>query len=211
VICSVPMIDHISLRVQDLAKALDFYKAALAPLGYQVLMEFPGVVGLGAGEKADLWIMETDEPTNPTHIAIGGERTHVHAFHEAAQAAGGTDNGPPGLRPDYHPNYYAGFILDPEGNNIEVVSHDPEGTESAPASKPPRQAPKKAAAQAAVKRQPKAPVKRPPLKKAPVKKASVARSVKRPAPKNLARKSAQKAAPKSAKKKPTKAVGKPRR
>ena len=136
------MIDHISLRVQDLAKALDFYKAALAPLGYQVLMEFPGVVGLGAGGKADLWIMETDEPTNPTHIALGGERSHIRAFHEAAMTAGGTDNGPPGPRVDYHPNYYAAFMLDPEGNNIEVVCHDPEGTEkmSVPARKPPRSA-----------------------------------------------------------------------
>jgi catechol 2,3-dioxygenase-like lactoylglutathione lyase family enzyme len=177
------MIDHISLRVQDLAKALDFYKAALAPLGYQVLMEFPGVAGMGAGGKADLWIMETDEPTNATHIAIGGERAHIHAFHEAALTAGGTDNGPPGLRLDYHPNYFAAFILDPEGNNIEVVCHDPEGVEKsapAPASKPPRAPRKAAAAKSAPKAVKKAPAKKPASQPAskPTKKVAAQRSTK---------------------------------
>lgn len=129
------MIDHISLRVQDLSRALDFYKAALAPLGYKVLMEFPGVAGLGADGKADLWVMETDQPINPTHIALNGQRAHVHAFHEAALAAGGTDNGPPGLRADYHPHYYAAFILDGDGNNVEVVCHNPEGASGAESSR----------------------------------------------------------------------------
>ena len=120
------MIDHISLRVQDLSRAVEFYKAALEPLGYEVLKEFPGVTGLGAGGKPDLWIMETDETLNPTHIALNGGRSHIHAFHAAALAAGGSDNGPPGLRVDFHPDYYAAFILDPEGNNIEVVCHYPD-------------------------------------------------------------------------------------
>lgn len=121
------MIDHISLRVQDFSRAVDFYKSALAPLGYKVLMEFPNVAGMGADGKADLWIMQSEQSPSPTHIAINGERPQIEAFHSAALGSGGTDNGPPGLRLDYHPNYYAAFVLDPEGNNIEVVCHAPEG------------------------------------------------------------------------------------
>jgi catechol 2,3-dioxygenase-like lactoylglutathione lyase family enzyme len=121
------MIDHISVRAQDFSKILDFYRAALAPIGYQVLMQFEGAAGLGAGGKPDLWIMQTDKPLNPTHVAISGERSQIAAFHEAALAAGGTDNGAPGARPDYHEHYYAAFIYDPEGNNIEVVCHAPAG------------------------------------------------------------------------------------
>src|SRR4051794_2319521 len=119
------MIDHISLRVSDLPRAVDFYKAALAPLGYEVLMEFPDTIAMGAGGKPDLWITGTDEPVNPTHIALSSVREAVNAFHRAALTAGGTDNGEPGLRPDYHPHYYAAFVTDPEGNNVEVVCHSP--------------------------------------------------------------------------------------
>jgi catechol 2,3-dioxygenase-like lactoylglutathione lyase family enzyme len=128
------MIDHISLRVQDFSRAVDFYKSALAPLGYKVLMEFPNAAGLGADGKADLWIMplSDDQTPLPTHIAISGERPQIQEFHSVALESGGTDNGPPGLRLDYHPNYYAAFILDPEGNNIEVVCHAPEGAMAAP-------------------------------------------------------------------------------
>jgi catechol-2,3-dioxygenase len=136
------MIDHISLRVQDFSRAVDFYKAALAPLGYKVLMEFPNVAGMGANGKADLWIMQSEQSPSPTHIAINGERPQIQEFHSAALSSGGTDNGPPGLRLDYHPNYYAAFVLDPEGNNIEVVCHAPEGVTAAP---------KKAAAKKSVK------------------------------------------------------------
>jgi catechol 2,3-dioxygenase-like lactoylglutathione lyase family enzyme len=126
------MIDHISLRVQDFSRAIDFYKSALAPLGYKILMEFPNVAGMGADGKADLWIMQSEQSPSPTHIAINGERRQIQAFHEVALTCGGTDNGPPGLRLDYHPNYYAAFVLDPEGNNIEVVCHAPEGVTAAP-------------------------------------------------------------------------------
>lgn len=116
------MLDHISLRVQDHSRAVAFYRAALAPLGYQVMMEYPGATGLGAG-MPDLWVIASDHPPSPTHLAFSADRAAVDAFHTAALAAGGTDNGPPGLRLDYHPHYYAAFVRDPEGNNIEVVCH----------------------------------------------------------------------------------------
>jgi catechol 2,3-dioxygenase-like lactoylglutathione lyase family enzyme len=131
------MIDHVSVRVQDFSRLLAFYRDALAPIGYEVVMEYPGAVGLGAGGKPDLWLMQTEQPINPTHLALVASREMIDAFHAAALAAGGTDNGPPGLRVDYHPHYYAAFVRDPEGNNIEVVSHVPPGAPKAarPASK----------------------------------------------------------------------------
>src|SRR4029077_3385700 len=121
------MLDHISLRVQDFARALTFYKAALAPIGYRVAMEYPGGAGLGEPGKPDLWLSLTDKALHPTHVAFRTDRASVDAFHAAALAAGGTDNAPPGVRTDYHPHYYAAFVIDPEGNNIEVVCHDPPG------------------------------------------------------------------------------------
>ena len=131
------MIDHVSVRVQDFPRVLAFYREALAPIGYQVIMEYPGAVGLGTEGKPDLWLMQTDQPLNPTHVALTSTRNLIDAFHAAALSAGGTDNGPPGLRLDYHPHYYAAFVRDPEGNNIEVVSHMPPGAPKAarPASK----------------------------------------------------------------------------
>jgi catechol 2,3-dioxygenase-like lactoylglutathione lyase family enzyme len=120
------MLDHISLRVLDHSRAVAFYRAALAPLGYRVLMEFPGAAGLGAG-MPDFWLMATEQPLNATHLAFSADRATVDAFHAAALAAGGTDNGSPGLRADYHPHYYAAYVRDPEGNNVEVVCHaDPD-------------------------------------------------------------------------------------
>jgi catechol 2,3-dioxygenase-like lactoylglutathione lyase family enzyme len=121
------MLDHVSLRVSDFPRAIAFYKAALAPIGYDIRMEFPDVAGIGEPGKPDLWVMRSDQPINPTHLSFRADRSSVDAFHAAALAAGGTDNGPPGLRLDYHPHYYAAFVLDPEGNNIEVVCHDPPG------------------------------------------------------------------------------------
>jgi catechol 2,3-dioxygenase-like lactoylglutathione lyase family enzyme len=118
------MIDHVGVRVQDFPKLLAFYRAALAPIGYEVVMEYPGAAGLGAQGKPDLWLMQTDKTTHPTHIALSSSRDRIGGFHAASLAAGGVDNGAPGLRADYHPNYYAAFVLDPEGNNIEVVCHE---------------------------------------------------------------------------------------
>ena len=120
------MLDHISLRVVDYDRALEFYKAALAPIGYSVIMEFPGFAGMGEKGKPDFWITRTDKQVNPTHVAFRADRKIVDAFHAAALAAGGTDDGAPGPR-DYHPSYYGGFVLDPEGNHIEVCCHEPPG------------------------------------------------------------------------------------
>jgi catechol 2,3-dioxygenase-like lactoylglutathione lyase family enzyme len=145
------MIDHVSVRVQDFSRLLAFYREALAPIGYGVIMEYPGAVGLGAAGKPDLWLMQTEQPVNPTHVALStAARDRIDAFHAAALAAGGTDNGPPGLRLDYHPTYYAAFVRDPEGNNIEVVCHTPPQLPRAmkaarPASKGKAKAKKKAA------------------------------------------------------------------
>jgi catechol 2,3-dioxygenase-like lactoylglutathione lyase family enzyme len=119
------MLDHITLHVADLERSKRFFAAALAPLGYTVMMEFPGVAGLGADGKPDFWLGQGDA-TRSLHVAFATEeRATVDAFHRAAIAAGGRDNGAPGLRPQYHHNYYGAFVFDPDGNNIEVVCHQP--------------------------------------------------------------------------------------
>jgi catechol 2,3-dioxygenase-like lactoylglutathione lyase family enzyme len=134
------MIDHVSVRVQDFPKLVSFYREALAPLGYKVMMEFEGAAGLGS-TMPDLWLMQTDKTLNPTHVALSGTREGIDAFHAAAIAAGGVDNGAPGLRADYHPHYYAAYVYDPEGNNIEVVCHvDPTAVKASAAKKPARPA-----------------------------------------------------------------------
>ena len=123
------MIDHISLNVSDPAVSRAFYVKALAPLGYEVAAEYGPVVGLKAadaegGPGADLWLAPAMDPA-PVHLALtAATAEQVDAFHTAALAAGGRDNGVPGERPHYHPGYYAAFVLDPDGNNIEVVCHD---------------------------------------------------------------------------------------
>jgi catechol 2,3-dioxygenase-like lactoylglutathione lyase family enzyme len=120
------MIDHASLTVSNFEKSKAFYAKALAPIGYAVLMEFPGSAGLGEKGKPDFWISEGKPNHPPVHLAFhAGDRKHVDAFHAAALAAGGRDNGAPGLRPHYHPTYYGAFVLDPDGHNIEVVCHTP--------------------------------------------------------------------------------------
>jgi catechol 2,3-dioxygenase-like lactoylglutathione lyase family enzyme len=161
------MLDHISLRVQDFQRAIAFYKTALAPIGYDVIMEYPGAAGLGAQGKPDFWIMKTEQPLNPTHVAFVSHRDRIDAFHQAALGAGGSDNGAPGLRVDYHPHYYAAFIYDPEGNNIEVVCHeDPAAPKPAPARASAKAAPRKPAKKAAAKSKGKAKPKKAPRPKA---------------------------------------------
>jgi catechol 2,3-dioxygenase-like lactoylglutathione lyase family enzyme len=126
------VIDHTGLNVSDYAKSKAFYLAALAPLGYQVIKELPaqfapeGAVGLGVPPKSDFWIAGGKPQSPPLHVAFRAEsRTQVDAFYKAAMAAGGRDNGAPGIRAHYHPNYYGAFVLDPDGHNIEAVCHHP--------------------------------------------------------------------------------------
>jgi catechol 2,3-dioxygenase-like lactoylglutathione lyase family enzyme len=122
------MIDHTGITVSDLPASKRFYAAALAPLGYAVLMEVPGGVGIGFGEppKPDFWIIGGTPNEPRIHVAFRAkDRATVDAFYRAALAAGGRDNGAPGLRPHYHPNYYGAFVFDPDGHNIEAVCHTP--------------------------------------------------------------------------------------
>ncbi len=124
----IPAIDHISLTVSDYDAAKKFYAAALKPLGWKMMMEFGRTAGFGVDGKPYLWIAEGKKKTRPhVHVALGAPtRKAVDAFHKAAIKAGGSDNGKPGLRLDYHPTYYAAFVLDPNGHNIEAVTHQPE-------------------------------------------------------------------------------------
>lgn len=127
------VLDHIGITVSELDRSLAFYSAALAPLGVKELMRVPGeltgygdVVGYGAA-KPELWLTGGAKTTPHVHIALAAEnRVAVDAFHAAALAAGGTDNGGPGIRPHYHSSYYAAFVLDPDGHNIEAVCQRPE-------------------------------------------------------------------------------------
>ena len=120
------MIDHLVLNVRDLEKSRKFYEQALAPLGYSVTMSFPGWAGFGASGKTDFWLAQRDPIGKGVHVAFRcQQRKAVEAFYAAAMKAGGTDHGKPGVREDYHPNYYAAFVLDPEENNIEAVCHEP--------------------------------------------------------------------------------------
>lgn len=126
------MIDHVGFSVSDYASAKAFYEKALAPLGYGLIMEVTAeqtgqpAAGFGSGGKPDFWIGGEGMLQPPVHVAIvAKDRQMVDAFYRAALAAGGKDNGRPGLPPHYHPNYYAAFVLDPDGHNIEAVCHVP--------------------------------------------------------------------------------------
>ncbi len=121
------MFDHVGFPVRDAAKSRAFYTAALAPLGIGVAMEFPGWVGFGKPGKPQFWLGGDGAPPSGVHIAFAAAtRAEVDAFYHAAMAAGGRDNGGPGLRPHYHANYYGAFVLDPDGHNIEAVCHAAE-------------------------------------------------------------------------------------
>jgi catechol 2,3-dioxygenase-like lactoylglutathione lyase family enzyme len=121
------MIDHVGIQVSDMDASKAFYSAALEPLGYTVIADFGMAAGLGRDGKPDFWISQAppDAQINAVHVALLADRKTVDAFHAAALAAGGRDNGAPGVRPQYHPNYYGAFVLDPSGHNVEVVCHDP--------------------------------------------------------------------------------------
>jgi catechol 2,3-dioxygenase-like lactoylglutathione lyase family enzyme len=128
------MIDHIGLAVADMNRAKAFYEAALKPLGIGVVMEVTAEetgadahAGFGVEGKPFFWIGTGRKPKGGLHVAfIARTRAEVDAFHRAALTSGGHDNGAPGLRPHYHPNYYGAFVFDPDGNNIEAVCHRPE-------------------------------------------------------------------------------------
>lgn len=123
------MIDHTGFLVSNLQQSRRFYEQALAPLGYAMLFEVPGGGGMGFGEppKPSFWIGQGTPNTPRIHVAFSAKsRAVVDAFYKAALAAGGKDNGAPGVRPHYHPNYYGAFVLDPDGHNIEAVCHSPE-------------------------------------------------------------------------------------
>ena len=123
------MYDHISLKVKDGARSRKFYQRALAPLGYKVIDESGGGAGFGAADGAALWIAP-GRPHEPTiHVAFAAaDRASVDAFHKAALDAGGRDNGGPGIRENYGPSYYAAFVFDPDGNNIEAVCQKAGGS-----------------------------------------------------------------------------------
>jgi catechol 2,3-dioxygenase-like lactoylglutathione lyase family enzyme len=135
------MLDHVSIRVADYDRSKKFYEVALAPLGYKLAMEVDSGAGFGKGFIPNFWIKQgvpgasgTPEPTDlagcggpAVHLAFASDdRSTVDAFYRAALDAGARDTGAPGLRPNYHPNYYGAFVLDPDGYNIEAVCHKAE-------------------------------------------------------------------------------------
>ena len=121
------MFDHIGFGVTNLAESKAFYLKALEPLGIKVAMDGPYGVGMGRDNKPSLWLSETTEPPAHLHLAFAAEsRKQVDEFYKAAIASGGKDNGPPGLRPHYHANYYGAFVIGPDGHNVEVVCHRPQ-------------------------------------------------------------------------------------
>ena len=120
------IIDHIGLAVSDYERSKAFFIQALAPLGIELVIEVEGWAGFGRGDKAELWFGMHTTPQQPMHIAFSAEsREQVRAFYAAALAAGGKDNGPPGIREIYDPNYYGAFVIGPDGHNIEAVSRVP--------------------------------------------------------------------------------------
>lgn len=123
------MIDHIGIGVVDLEASAAFYVKALAPLGYVQGMTFPRFIGFAQDGKPNFWIEQLEDgSTQPPrmHVTfVAKDRATVDAFYEAALAAGGQDNGAPGVREIYHPNYYGAFVISPSGHNVEAVCHAP--------------------------------------------------------------------------------------
>ncbi len=126
-------LDHIGINVTDYARSKTFYEKALAPLGITLAMEYGQAAGFGRDKKPDFWIgqgttsfqkAEQLESITPVHVCFAARsRADVDAFHAAAIAAGGRDNGKPGIRAEYHPNYYGAFVIDPDGHNVEAAIH----------------------------------------------------------------------------------------
>lgn len=119
------IIDHVGLSLSDYEASKKFFSKALAPLGIGLLIEVQGRSGFGKAGKPGFWFGEGDKQV-PMHIAFTADNwEQVRAFHRAALEAGGRDNGAPGLRGKYHPDYYAAFVIGPDGHNIEAVCHAP--------------------------------------------------------------------------------------
>jgi catechol 2,3-dioxygenase-like lactoylglutathione lyase family enzyme len=123
------MLDHVTIGVTDTGRSLAFYNRALRPLGITRLYgDGEGFAGYGIAPKAFFWIGIRDTPQTGSHVAFAAQdRATVDRFYAEAIAAGGRDNGQPGLRPNYHPDYYGAFVLDPDGHNIEAVCRSPQG------------------------------------------------------------------------------------
>jgi catechol 2,3-dioxygenase-like lactoylglutathione lyase family enzyme len=120
------MIDHMGIAVTDIKRSIAFYEKALAPLGYKLVMQWEQSAGFGVGGKPDFWIEGGKTPKDRVHVAFrAAGRDMVRAFYTAAIAAGGTDNGEPGVRAHYHADYFGAFVIDPDGHNVEAVCHDP--------------------------------------------------------------------------------------
>lgn len=127
------ILDHIGINASDYARSKAFYEKALAPLGVTAVMEYGKAVGFGRDGKPDFWIGEGATrfqkpehlaPITPVHVCFAARsRAEVDAFYAAAIAAGGRDNGPPGIRAEYHSNYYGAFVIDPDGHNVEAAIH----------------------------------------------------------------------------------------
>ena len=121
------MFDHVGFGVSDYAASKAFFLEALEPLGVGIAMEGPYGLGLGQNGKPSLWLSESAAKPAHLHLAfVAATRGQVDAFHHSALQAGGTDNGAPGLRPHYHANYYAAFVIGPDRHNIEAVCHRPD-------------------------------------------------------------------------------------
>lgn len=119
------MIDHIGIAVSDYAASKTFYSKALAPLGIRLIVEVQGWAGFGESGKAEFWFGPDEQKQCPMHLAFRASTTEaVDQFYQAAIEAGAKDNGKPGIREIYHPNYYGAFVIDPEGHNLEVVCHE---------------------------------------------------------------------------------------
>jgi catechol 2,3-dioxygenase-like lactoylglutathione lyase family enzyme len=127
------MLDHVGFPVSDFDRSRDFYTRVLSVLGYGLVMDVGDAesgggrhAGFGSPGRPQFWITEGEPIVGRLHVAFSAEdQSAVDAFYKVAMGAGATDNGPPGLRPHYHPNYYGAFVFDPDGHNIEAVCHEP--------------------------------------------------------------------------------------
>jgi len=127
------IIDHIGLAASDFDRSLAFYSTALEPLGITLIVQFPAdgpagqaAAGFGRDGKPELWISPGGPVRPRIHLALtANSRAEVDAFYDTARGAGGIDNGAPGVRAHYHPNYYGAYVLDPDGHNVEAVCHFP--------------------------------------------------------------------------------------